>query len=81
MSLKYGLNIVFYMKTYAQFNLENDFEFESRDLKFKLRKSTKNLAVCPVSIISSIISTFLLFKSGNEISTALTFPDVEKAEP
>ena len=44
-------------------------------------KSVKNLAVNPVSTISSIIRIFLSFKSGNLISTALTFPDVVVDEP
>ncbi len=41
MTLKYGLNIVFYMKSYPQFKLEDDFEFELDNLKFKLKKLNK----------------------------------------
>lgn len=43
MTLKYGLNIVFYMKTYAQFITDDDsyYEFDFNDLNFKLTKLNK----------------------------------------
>ena len=44
-------------------------------------KFDKNCAVCPVSIISSITRTFLPFKSGRDISTALTLPLEVKPDP
>lgn len=36
MERKYGLNIVFYMKTYAQFELKEPYEFSTNHLDFKL---------------------------------------------
>lgn len=38
MELKYGLNIVFYMKTYAQLKLDGNYEFNLNNLNFKLSK-------------------------------------------
>lgn len=54
MKLKYGLNIVFYMKTYAQLNLDESYEFNLNNLNLKLSKiegldNTYSIIIKPIN--------------------------------
>lgn len=56
METKYGLNITFYMKTYAQFELKEPYEFKTNHLDFKLTKlndinNAYSLIVQPITTI------------------------------
>ena len=70
-------SLIYFSTKKIKAGLKTFFDAEKKEEKRIPQKSISFI----IATISSIISTFLPFKSGNFISTALTFPEVEFDEP